>query len=148
MKNPSVNRSLEDARFDHIDHALGRPFDPLGETYRNHFAVDGGSDLAGQFERSSHWTKVAEAPGRMVFFSVTKEGREALAAHLRELGSPDRLYRVSFAGFSDTIVAPTAGKAKYRRYLSMSDCFCDLSFLDFCKGASVYTVSPRLRGGA
>lgn len=125
MKNPSVNRSLEDARFDHIDHALGRPFDPLGETYRNHFAVDGGSDLAGQFERSSHWTKVAEAPGRMVFFSVTKQGREALATHLRELGSPDRLY-----------------------YLSMSDCFCDLSFLDFCKGASVYTVSPRLRGGA
>lgn len=49
MKNPTVNRYLKDKAMDHIDHALGRPVDPLRESYRNHFYLcsDEG-DLDGQ----------------------------------------------------------------------------------------------------
>lgn len=41
-----VNRSLADPQMDDIDHALGRPRDPLGETYRNHYVAPADSEAA------------------------------------------------------------------------------------------------------
>lgn len=38
-ENLRVDRYLENQAMDHIDHALGRPLDPLGETYRNFYAT-------------------------------------------------------------------------------------------------------------
>ncbi|WP_319533384.1 hypothetical protein [uncultured Cohaesibacter sp.] len=39
MINHSVNRSLDDKAMDAIDHALGRPVDPMSESYRNYYCA-------------------------------------------------------------------------------------------------------------
>ena len=43
----TVNRYLADPAMDDVDHALGRPLDPMRESYRNRYAVDAG-DAAGR----------------------------------------------------------------------------------------------------
>lgn len=73
-RNPRVNRYLKDKAMDHIDHALGRPVDPMGETYRNHFATGADGKDAKQFAASSNWEKVGQRDD-MAFFAVTDAGR-------------------------------------------------------------------------
>jgi hypothetical protein len=134
--NPSVNRWLADKHMDHIDHALGRPIWPLRETYRNHFAISVGDPLAAEFDGSLHWTKNFEQSGN-AFYSVTPEGREALATHLAELPLQAQPFEVALDGFRRIVPALTRGKAKYAYYLDVSDSCPDLTFSDFCKRSTV-----------
>ena len=74
---------LTDPMLDDVDHALGRPDDPLGRTYRNYFALEADCDLAGQFRASPFWEEGNRASrSDMTVFHVTDAGRQALAAHL------------------------------------------------------------------
>jgi len=132
--NPTVNRSLSDKDMDHIDHALGRPVDPMRKTYRDHFATDGA--LADRFAASPHWEERGRQ-GDMRFFGVTEYGRAVLAVYLKTLKNPHRRWEVSFDGHTWACAAQTAAKAKYQEWLSISDTCCDLTFEDFCRRARV-----------
>jgi hypothetical protein len=137
-----VNRSLKDKAFDHIDHALGRPVDPMVESYRNHFATDAGSKEGKAFAASPYWdTHGSSEPGRMAYFFVTQAGRVALKQHLKEIGDKNRLYDVSYLGQTQAVVAQSAAKARYSLWLDISDCFCDLKFRDFCRQATVRSAA-------
>lgn len=96
--NPSVNRYLEDKAMDHIDHALGRPFDPMAETYRSHFVCDGA--LADEMAASPYWSEAKTLMGGQRAFLVTNAGREALAAHLKALPNQLRKYEIVFDGIT------------------------------------------------
>lgn len=127
-----VNRTLKDEAMDRIDHALGRPCDPLVETYRNHYATDDPEGFAG----SPHWCKTARH-GDMIFYSVTDQGRAALKAHLREIGDRHRLYVVRLDGQDmNPRAAKSHGAARYDAWLDVSDC-SDISFRDFQKRSRV-----------
>jgi len=80
--NGPVNRSLGDPALDDVDHALGRPRNPLGETCRNYYAAD--PDTVG-FDGSPWWERRGNIPGGLVVWRVTAAGRQALADHLRAL---------------------------------------------------------------
>jgi hypothetical protein len=129
-----VDRYLADKAMDCIDHALGRPLDPLGETYRNFYATDGA--LADEMAGSPFWDEGKRSESMRYFF-VNQAGREALAKHLKEIGDQHRAYVVTYAGYPNTVVATSRDKAKYRRYLEISDVMPDLTFFQFCRGASV-----------
>jgi hypothetical protein len=134
-----VDRYLADKAMDRIDHALGRPLDPLSETYRNHYATDGA--LADEMAASPFWEEGTRRPG-IRFFHVNRAGCEALAKHLKEIGDQHRAFVVTYAGYSNTVIATTREKAKYRRYLEISDVLPDLTFFQFCRGAS---ITPQVR---
>lgn len=136
--NPSVNRYLEDLAMDHIDHALGRPVDPMSPTYRNHFATDGA--LADEFSASPHWEERGRQ-GSMRHFSVTEAGRAALADHLKSLPIRYSMWEVTFEGHTWNCAAPTRAKARYSEWLSISDSCCDLTFAAFCRNARVRRVA-------
>lgn len=142
--NPSVNRYLKDKAFDHIDHAIGRPVDPMRESFRNYFATGVGSQDAVRFLASAHW-QCDGTQGRMAYFSVTTAGREALRDHLASqavtMGKPWRAYAVEFNGLTDTIPARSRGQARYLRFLGISDCYPSLTFGQFARKASVRVAS-------
>lgn len=133
--NPRVNRYLDDKAFDHMDHALGRYLDPMGETHRNYFAIDAGSDLALQFDASPWWDKSGQRDD-MAYYHVTDAGKAALKSHLAE-HAPIKAFVVSFNGYSDTVTAATGSKAKYDYWLGVSDVYCDLTFIEFAQTARV-----------
>lgn len=129
-----VNRYLKNKAMDHIDHALGRPVDPMGETSREYFAAC--KSEADQFRASSHW-KEGRSDFDLVWFYVTKAGRKALADHLREIGDKNRAFTVSWGGYDMPVVAETHGQAKYRKWVEVSDALTDLTFKDFQATARV-----------
>lgn len=133
MNNPSVNRYLQDKAMDHIDHALGRPVDPMRETYRNKFATSGPE--ADAMSATTYWEEFAQH-GSMRFFGVTDAGRKALAEHLTAIGDKTRNYAVTFEGQTSYIAAESAAKARYSTWLEISDVFPDLTFKAFCRGVS------------
>lgn len=134
-----VNRYLKDKAMDHIDHALGRPVDPLLEGYRNHFAVDADSKTAKAFDASPFWGRHGKAaPGGMAFYFVTEAGRKALKQHLKEIGDKHRLFDVTYQGHTQAVVAVSAAKAKYSLWLDISDCRPDVTFGQFARAASVH----------
>lgn len=131
-----VNRYLEDKAMDHIDHALGRPVDPRSETYRNYFYVIGDTDLRREMASSPHWQsdgKTREGE----YFSVTAEGRAALAVHLKAVGDKHRRWIVSYAGYQMEVVATTASKARYSKWLDISDTNDSLTFGHFQRNSKV-----------
>lgn len=132
--NPSVNRYLVDRAMDRIDHALGRPVDPMGETYRNHFVA--GNDLAEEFAASPHWVEYGRC-GEMRTFGATQGGRQALADHLKAIGDKTCAFDVTFDGHTTRIPASTAAKARYALWLDISDVFSGLTFATFCRRATV-----------
>ncbi len=134
--NPRVNRYLKDKAMDHIDHALGRPVDPMGETYRNHFATGANGQVAKMFAASPNRSKAGQRDD-MAYFAVTDIGRKALSAHLKQIGDKHRLFDVTYQGQTQAVVAESASKAKYSLWLDISDCFCDLTFAKFTRAASV-----------
>jgi hypothetical protein len=144
----TVNRSLADKHFDKIDHALGRPLDPVAETYRNHYAITDTSPQTAEFRASPHWDEAPRSDvfNRMIFFYVNAEGRQALAAHLRKIGDPHRAFEVIFDGHPCTVVAKTHGEARYLAYLRTSDGWSELTFLEFQKRSSVKRQTPKLDG--
>lgn len=136
--NPVVNRYLKDKAMDHIDHALGRPADPMKETYREYFATDADSELAAQFRASDHWEEAEKlAPGRMAYFYVTQAGRRALSDHLKAICEPHKTFIVTFSGYEDAVAAETHAKARYKRFLEVSDVCPDLTFAQFCRRSTV-----------
>lgn len=135
MTNPSVNRSLKDKAMDYIDHALGRPADPMGESYRNYFSIGKASEIAVQMRASGHWTEYSGYSDRDATFCVNKTGRKALARHLKEIGDPNRHFKVSIklGGHSSQdmdIVATTHSQARWRAFVALRDCY-EMTFLDF-----------------
>jgi len=131
-----ANRYLKDKAMDHIDHALGRPVDPMGETYRNYFYVIGDTELRREMAASLHWTEDS-GQGDGCYFAVTDAGREALAAHLREMGDSHRKWIVSYAGHEMIAVATTASKARYAKWLDISDADDSLTFAKFQRASKV-----------
>ncbi|MBN9525723.1 MAG: hypothetical protein J0H82_05960 [Alphaproteobacteria bacterium] len=134
--NPSVDRYLKDKAMDHIDHALGRPIWPLKKSYRNYFAIDTRSDLANSFRASPHWRFTGSA-GQMAFFSVTEAGRHALQSHLASLHAPTKAFTVAYGGQTAIVPAATPSRARYSRWLAISDCCPDLTFAEFLRDATV-----------
>jgi hypothetical protein len=135
MQKP-INRYLADKSMDNIDHALGRPLDPLAETYRNFYATDG--VLADEMAASPFWEEGKRGSG-MRYFYVSKTGREALAAHLREIGDQHRAFVVRFDGHDRTVIATSRAKARYSYFLDITDCI-SMKFGDYCKRVSVRVV--------
>lgn len=138
IENPHVNRYLKDKAMDLIDHALGRPLWPLRESYRNYYAVDFNTLPAIDFACSPHWQE-RNRHADMAWFSVTQAGRVALAAYLGNLPSEIRWrgFTVTFEGYSDIVSARSRAKARYRKWLDISDAYPDLSFGEFARRATV-----------
>ncbi len=134
-ENLRVDRYLENQAMDHIDHALGRPLDPLGETYRNFYATG-----SRRFDGDPNWTLVEITKGGTRVYSVTDEGRQALAEYLKASGSKHRAFLVSVEidGIVDdrTVVAENEADACWGRYLDIVDVLPDLSFDEFLRHAS------------
>lgn len=131
---PQVNRQLKDDAFDHIDHALGRPPNPLANTFRNYFAVEEGTD-AESFRASPHW-QCDGLRGNMLYFSVTDAGRKALRDYLSAASETTKVFEIEWGGYRTTEVAPSRGQARYRKWLSISD-VSDVSFKDFMATARI-----------
>jgi hypothetical protein len=131
-----VNRYLENKAMDHIDHALGRPVDPRAETYRNYFYVIGDTDLRRGMASSPHWES-AGTTGEGEYFSVTDEGRSALADHLKAIGDKHRRWIVSYAGYEMEVVATSKAKARHSKWLSVSDVNDSLTFGEFQRNSKV-----------
>ncbi|WP_315920374.1 hypothetical protein [Mesorhizobium sp. SP-1A] len=136
--NPTVNRYLADKAMDRIDHALGRPIWPLRETYRNHYATDATGTLAIDFASSPLWERVGRS-GDMAFFAVTNAGRTALARYLESLdvGERHRAYIVTYEGHDRIVPAKSAGNARYSEFLTIRDCFSELTFAEFVRASRV-----------
>lgn len=81
-----VNRYLEDPFFDNIDHALGRPKDPLQPSYRNYYAAPMGEPVELEMSTSNKWEIVSQQDSGLRVYAVTHQGRMALRAHLKEKG--------------------------------------------------------------
>lgn len=129
------NRYLRDRELDHVDHALGRPVDPMVEGYRNRFVTDTTSEQAARFRLSPHWEELGKlGDGGMVVFRVTQDGRRALRAHLRAIGDQHRHYTIRWGGYSWTVVARSRGAARYSAWLGLSDTTPDLTFGAFLRG--------------
>ncbi|MER8560126.1 hypothetical protein [Mesorhizobium sp. M0578] len=137
LDNPTVNRYFADQAIDHIDHALGRPIWPLRETYRNHFATDTDGEQAATFEASPHWTKTGQHRD-MAFYSVTEQGRKALADHISSQPNAWQPFLITFDGYTRIVPERTQSKAKkYAYYLVVSDSWSELTFGEFCKRSTV-----------
>lgn len=127
------NRSLEDQRFDEIDHALGRPNNPCFETSRNFFGVEVGSAKAKELQADPYWQHTRDFAGTSGFI-VSEAGKVALAEYLKDNWTPPKRYDVTWAGITQTVTADKPGQAKYQLWL---DCeFTDLPFGDFVKAAT------------
>lgn len=131
-----VNRYLEDKVMDHIDHALGRPVDPMSETYRNYFCVVGDTELRRHMAHSHHWRCTGHTDDG-AYFSVTDAGRQALADHLKAIGDKNRRFIVSWGGYDMPTIAISAAKAKYSKWLDISDIDDSLTFAKFQRTAKV-----------
>ena len=130
----NINRYLHDKTMDRIDHALGRPLDPLAESYRNHYAAF--DPEANLLAASPFWEEGGRGRDLRHFF-VTLQGRIALAWHLKQIRDPHRAFTVTFNGYSSDVVAKSSGKARYSHFLSLRDVIPDLTFHDFCTRSSV-----------
>lgn len=137
----TVNRYLKDKAMDHIDHALGRPVDPQNNahSHRNYFAVSCNAEKA-KFRASPHWIE-GRTFERMTWFHVSEEGRAALAAHLKEIGDPYRLFQVhydhpAYETWSVLVAAKSRAAARYSYFLDVTDTRPDLTFGEFCKHTS------------
>jgi hypothetical protein len=141
MTRSAVNRYLKDKAMDHIDHALGRPVDPMQDSYRNHFATYLGNPEADEMAASPCWHMGRRSDGGMIFFHVTPHGRKALADHLRAIGDKNRAFIVTWRGYANTVVAETHSKARYSAWLDARDAYEDLTFAEFQRTTSV-RVAP------
>jgi hypothetical protein len=131
--NSNVNRRIEDPDMRQIYHALGRPLDPMQETYRDYFAECAGTIREGQMRASPHWDG-GTTRGDLTYFHVTASGRAALAAYLKETGDRWRRYVIRWNGFDLDICERTRAKAMYAAFLRVSDSY-DVTFGAFVRSA-------------
>ena len=77
---------LTDEDFDDMHHALGRP-KVMANAYRNYFCTPAGGSNAKRFEETGMW-KLRQLinEGRDAIYSVTEDGKAALAAWLASRG--------------------------------------------------------------
>ncbi len=68
MHTPTVNRYLKNKAMDGSTMRLGRPVDPMGKTYRDHYATDSAERIA-ELTASPYWKPGGQALG-MQFFSM------------------------------------------------------------------------------
>ena len=129
VTNPSVNRYLKDKAMDYIDHALGRPVNPMEESYRNYFYTGAGDEIG--FDGNPYWKQSASG-----YYHVTEAGRKALRQHLHDLGSKHRLFIVTFDGMEMSEVAKTHSEARYLKWLGVRDSY-EISFGEFAKNSKV-----------
>ena len=134
MTQQSVNRCLGDVAMDDIDHALGRPLNPMDETYRNYYVTDG--PAADEMAASPFWSERPRGDGNRCFV-VTDAGRAALKSHLRDIGDPHRAYEITFDGYPRTVIATSRSKARYSHFLDLREVLPDLTFKDYSARASV-----------
>ncbi len=138
MPHLKINRHLADEAMNAIDHALGRPLDPLAETYRNYYAAP--VDLAAEFARTPHWEVGPPMTGGLIPCVVTDGGRRALADHLVEIGDAHRAYAITFDGHTITVVGTSASKARYSYFLDIRDCVPGITFGEFCRRSRVRAI--------
>lgn len=138
-----INRSLSDKAMDRLDHALGRPLDPLGDTHRNFYSTGGA--LADEMGASPYWDESPSASSRLRYFHASDAGRAALAAHLREIGDQHRAFTVTYMGHPRVVIATTRDKAKYSHFLDISDVLPDLTFADYCRRTTVAAMKGNAR---
>lgn len=147
MSKLRVNRYLKDKSMDCIDHALGRPLDPMAPTYRDYFNVDRDSDWGREWLSSPHWELVgSNGDNHSINFRVTDAGRRALSDHLKSISDPHRLFNIEFDGFRIPVVSTTRSKARYSYWRDVCDALPDLTFRDFCKRARVSPASTPSHG--
>ena len=131
------NRNLNDSRIDALDHALGRPTNPLAECSRNFFGVSVGSDQAAKMKADPYWTHTRDFMGTSGF-SVSPDGKKALYYYLKSNWIPPKRYDVTWNGSTRNVSADKPSKAKYTAWLDMD---IDLPF-----GEYVRTASARVAG--
>lgn len=120
---------------DRLDHALGRPLDPMVARLRNHYAVDVGSAEEREMTGSPFWEPVGQRHG-LAFFRVTQDGRAALRDHLREVDDHEA-YTITYRGAASTVIGRSPAKAKYQHWLDVSDARPRLTFKDYLREARV-----------
>lgn len=135
QSNLKINRNLKDKGANLIDHALGRPVDPLRASFRNYFVTTVGAPEAVHMAASPHWNIGKFGGTDSVSFTVNDVGRKYLSATLKAEGFCHRLYDIEYwdGMGTDNIAAETASKARYSAFLNITDIYEDLSFFDFCK---------------
>ena len=123
-----VNRTIRDnPALDDVDHALGRPLDPFGG-YRNHYVPGCPEKIAAM--RASPWWQEEGQRGDMTWFSVTDEGRRALAEELK-MPTYGRSYVVTYVcGTQVSVNAKSRSQARYNLYLQLD---ADFSFQRFLR---------------
>ncbi|AZV00364.1 hypothetical protein IQ24_01803 [Paracoccus sulfuroxidans] len=114
------NVRITSKHFHELHHALGYPWpeEIMGETYRNHFATDAGSDTADCMRASPHWTGGTEKFG-MTFFHVTQDGKRALLEHMRDSVDLPARFEITYHGHNwrEIVAARSRSAAKYGAYL-------------------------------
>lgn len=135
MTEIKVNRYLTDPAMDRIDHALGRPLDPLGETYRNYYAAE--PQEAAVMSTSPYWHIRCRWLSGLTTFSVTDAGRAALSAYLRSIGDRHRAFDLTFDGHVTRVVGTSAAKARYNCFLDARDYYSDLTFAEFLRRSTI-----------
>jgi hypothetical protein len=119
---------------DNIDHALGRPTDPMGETNRNFFGIETGGSDVDEFKADPYWVHTRDFMGTSGF-AVSDAGKTALTRYLKEHWVPPKCFAVTWQGITATVAAKSAGAARYSIWM---DCeWADYSFKDFLKESSV-----------
>jgi len=130
-----VDRYLADPAMDRIDHALGRPLDPLGWTSREYYAAEPGEAAA--MCASPYWHRSAQLLDGLTVFTVTDAGRRALADHLRSIGDKHRAFDLTFNGHIARVVGTSSAKARYDYFCHIRDCCPDLTFVEFLRRSSI-----------
>lgn len=130
-----VNRQIKDnPSLDDVDHALGRPYFPLGDTYRNHYATCCPDQKAAM--RASSWWDEGATRDEMTWFHVNDVGRAALNAELSDVETYGRLFEVSRGCVNGCayVMAKSRSAAKYAAFVEAD---LDWSFMEFCEGLRV-----------
>lgn len=128
-----INRSLDDKRIDSLDHALGRPANPHGETTRNFFGVEIDCLDALAMKSDPYWVHTRDFMGSSGF-AVSDEGKAALATNLEANWITPKSYDVTWGGHTSNVIAEKASAAKYRAWLNAD--LSNLTFGDFVKNAT------------
>lgn len=135
-----VNRKIENPDLDRVDHALGRPFDPF-DSYRDHYAAH--PNDAAKFAKSPWWRRGKAYPNELVFFHVTKEGRQALADELKNNAEKyGRLFCVTYIneGGGWYVFAKSRSAAKYKAWL---DADTEIPFIEYATIISARLARPQ-----
>lgn len=129
-----VNRQIEgNPALDDVDHALGRPFDPR-DTYRDHYATCCPDQIA-EMTASPWWNRGVKR-GDMVFFHVSKKGREALTSELSDHAKYGRVYEITARHHDgrSLVAAQSHSQAKYRAWVAAD---IDWPFIEYAKEINV-----------